>query len=330
MKWPIVIVISLSISLRNLAYELIDSAEKYDQSEEYENSAMELLDVTSRSDSNVIKIKGLKCNRSLTADPQFTDQTSNLKPIFWESPKGEKGKYPKKANCFSVVELPRDTALYVEFIDMDIETPKLDKCQGDYLNIKINDKQTFYCGKLNGTKLLKLGPFEGRFTRRLKLRFRSDNDGKRGRGVKLYFYTNIQSTLVLVTTGRILNSTAPYSHALGSSEVIDMLNPSKKCNMSSLPSSRFLAKGDLVETNKTWPMVCGGWDQSLQYLKSCYKLDLDSNNWSVATDMTMARVRFGYAYLNGSLWITGGRSSGNIETNSTDLVSTTLGQAIAW
>ena len=85
------------MSLRNLAYELIDSAEKYDQSEEYENSAMELLDVTSRSDSNVIKIKKLKCNRSLTADPQFTDQTSNLKPIFWESPKGEKGKYPKKA-----------------------------------------------------------------------------------------------------------------------------------------------------------------------------------------------------------------------------------------
>ena len=252
------------------------------------------------------------------------------------------------------MELPRDTALYVEFIDMDIETPKLDKCQGDYLNIKINDTQTFYCGKLNGTKLLKLGPFEGRFTRRLKLRFRSDNDGKRGRGVKLYFYTNIQSSmfiiylnlihckiilylflviavvkfiafsaLVLVTTGRILNSTAPYSHALGSSEVIDMLNPSKKCNMSSLPSSRFLAKGDLVETNKTWPMVCGGWDQSLQYLQSCYKLDLDSNNWSVATDMTMARIRFGYAYLNGSLWITGGRYSGNIETNSTDLVSTT-------
>ena len=101
--------------------------------------------------------------------------------------------------------------------------------------------------------------------------------------------------------------------------------------MSSLPSGRFLAKGDLVEdkeTNKTWPMVCGGWDQSRQYLKSCYKLDLDTNNWSFATNMAMARIRFGYAYLNGSLWITGGQShsappmfSGS--TNSTDLLSTT-------
>ena len=86
------------MTLRNLAYELIDSAEKYDPSEEYENSAMELLDVTSRSDSNVIKTKELKCGKTVTADAQFTDQTSNLKPIFWDSPGYEEnGKYPKKA-----------------------------------------------------------------------------------------------------------------------------------------------------------------------------------------------------------------------------------------
>ena len=134
---------------------------------------------------------------------------------------------------------------------------------------------------------------------------------------------NAFSALVLVTTGRTMTSTDPYFTALSSSEVIDMLNPSKKCNMSSLTSGRFGAKGDLVENNKTWPMICGGWDQSLEYLKSCYKLDLDSNNWSFATNMTMARIRFGYAYLNELLWITGGRYSGGIETNSTDLVSTT-------
>ena len=46
-----------------------------------------------------------------------------------------------------------------------------------------------------------------------------------------------------MTTGRILNGTAPYYHAMSSSEVIDMLNPSKKCNASSLPSARFWAKG---------------------------------------------------------------------------------------
>ena len=85
--------------------------------------------------------------------------------------------------------------MYIEFIDMDIETPKLDKCQGDYLRIKVNGSATFYCGQLNGTKLLKLGPFDGTFTRRPKISFRSDNDGKRGRGVKLLLYTNIQSSM---------------------------------------------------------------------------------------------------------------------------------------
>ena len=80
------------MTLKNLAYGLIDS------SKEYENSAMELLDVTSRSDLNVIKIKRLKCGRRLTADRKFPDQTSNLKPIVFHSPDyEEKGKYPKKA-----------------------------------------------------------------------------------------------------------------------------------------------------------------------------------------------------------------------------------------
>ena len=86
------------MTLRNLAYGLIESRGKHHSSKEYENSAMELLDVTSRSDLNVIKIKRLKCGRRLTADPQFTDQTSNLKPIVFHSTDyEEKGKYPKKA-----------------------------------------------------------------------------------------------------------------------------------------------------------------------------------------------------------------------------------------
>ena len=101
-------------------------------------------------------------------------------------------------SCFSVLELPRDTALYIEFIDMDIETPKLDKCQGDYLRIKVNDSAKFYCGQLNGTKLLKMGPFAGTFTRKVHISFRSDNDGERGRGVKLYLYTNIQSSMFVI------------------------------------------------------------------------------------------------------------------------------------
>ena len=91
------------------------------------------------------------------------------------------------------MELPRGTALFIEWIDMDIETPKLNKCQGDFLRIKGPDGATFYCGALNGTKLLKLGPFHGKFTRKIHISFRSDNDGKRGRGVKLHLYTNRQS-----------------------------------------------------------------------------------------------------------------------------------------
>ena len=106
--------------------------------------------------------------------------------------------FPLIFSCFSVLELPRDTALYIEFIDMDIETPKLDKCQGDYLRIKVNDSATFYCGQLNGTKLLKMGPFDGTFTRKIHISFRSDNDGERGRGVKLHLYTNKQSSMFIV------------------------------------------------------------------------------------------------------------------------------------
>ena len=48
------------------------------------------------------------------------------------------------------------------------------------------------------------------------------------------------SALVLVTSGRTLIGSLV---AESSSEVIDMLNPSKKCNASSLPSARFWAKG---------------------------------------------------------------------------------------
>ena len=96
----------MSMTVRNLAYGLIDRRArlfylfrgKHNSSKEYENSAMELVDVTSRSDLNVIKIKRLKCGRRLTADPQFPDQTSNLKPIVFHSTDyEEKGKYPKKA-----------------------------------------------------------------------------------------------------------------------------------------------------------------------------------------------------------------------------------------
>ena len=84
--------------LRNIAYKLIDGTEKHSSSEEYENSVMELVDVTSRSVSNVIEKKILKCGEKLTlltADPQFPNQTQ---AIVFHSPDFEKKpKYPKKA-----------------------------------------------------------------------------------------------------------------------------------------------------------------------------------------------------------------------------------------
>ena len=98
-------VILLSIILRNIAYELKASPIQQHSIVEYKNSALELIDVTTRSDLNVIQIKRLKCGRRhrqivegslrLTADPQLT---SNLKPIVFHSTDyEEKGKYPKKA-----------------------------------------------------------------------------------------------------------------------------------------------------------------------------------------------------------------------------------------
>ena len=84
--------------LRNIAYNLIDGTERDHSSEEYENSVIELVDVTSRSVSNVIEKKILKCGEKLTlltADPQFPNQTQ---AIVFHSPDYEtKPKYPKKA-----------------------------------------------------------------------------------------------------------------------------------------------------------------------------------------------------------------------------------------
>ena len=83
--------------------------------------------------------------------------------------------------------VPKKTTLYVEWIDMDIENPKVDKCKGDYLRIKGPNKAKFYCGELNAYKLLQMGPWN-KGSKKIQISFRSDNDDKRGRGVKLNIY----------------------------------------------------------------------------------------------------------------------------------------------
>ena len=156
MKLATFIIILLSMALTNIAYQLKDGTGKDHSSEEYKNSATELEDV--KSVLNVIEIKKLKCGKKLTlfkADLQFSNQTKNLKAIVFQSPDYKKKlKYPKKANCQSVLEVPKKTTLFVEWIDMDIENPKKDKCKGDYLRIKGPDRAKFYCGELNGSKLI--------------------------------------------------------------------------------------------------------------------------------------------------------------------------------
>ena len=72
---------------------------------------------------------------------------------------------------------------------MDIEKPKGDKCKGDNLRIKGPNEAKFYCGKLNGSKLLEMGPWNKKRPKKIEFSFRSDKDGKRGRGVKLHLYT---------------------------------------------------------------------------------------------------------------------------------------------
>ena len=66
MKLATVIIILLSMTLRNIAYQLKDGTGRHHSSEEYENSAMELKDVASKSVSNIIEIKKLKCGKKLT------------------------------------------------------------------------------------------------------------------------------------------------------------------------------------------------------------------------------------------------------------------------
>ena len=89
------------MTLKNMAYELIDGTRRHHSNKEYENSAMELVDFTSRSVLNVIEKKRLKCGKKLTlitADPQLPNQTTNWKAIVFHSPDYEKKlKYPKKA-----------------------------------------------------------------------------------------------------------------------------------------------------------------------------------------------------------------------------------------
>ena len=84
--------------LRNIAYKLIDGTKRHHSSEEYENSALELVNVTRRSVSNVIEKKILKCGEKLTllaADPQFPNQTQAI--VFHSPDYEKKPKYPKKA-----------------------------------------------------------------------------------------------------------------------------------------------------------------------------------------------------------------------------------------
>ena len=90
---------------KNIAYKVIDGKGKHHSSEEYTKSAMELVNVTSRSVSNVIEIKRLKCGRKLTAHPQFSNETA--KAIVFHSPDYKKKlKYPKNAKyvCFLVLK----------------------------------------------------------------------------------------------------------------------------------------------------------------------------------------------------------------------------------
>ena len=106
--------------LTNMAYELIDVTGRHHSNEEYKNSAMELVDVASRSIYNVIEKKRLKCGKKLTlltADPQFSNETTNWKAIVFHSPDYEKKlKYPKKAKYdFYLVKRPRIFYIFPPF-----------------------------------------------------------------------------------------------------------------------------------------------------------------------------------------------------------------------
>ena len=85
----------MSVILTNMAYKITDSKGKHHSL--YENSAMELVNVTSRPISKVFKTKTLKCGRKLTAhpNPQLYSETTNF--VFYSPDYKKKLKYPKKA-----------------------------------------------------------------------------------------------------------------------------------------------------------------------------------------------------------------------------------------
>ena len=83
--------------------------------------------------------------------------------------------------------MAKETPLFVEFVDMDIETKDRKKCRQDYMRIKGANKTKFYCGELKREKIREMGPWGKDY--RLQFSFRSNNDGQRGRGGLLYLYT---------------------------------------------------------------------------------------------------------------------------------------------
>jgi hypothetical protein len=90
-------------------------------------------------------------------------------------------------SCISDLEVAKETPLFVEFVDMDIETKDRKKCRQDYMRIKGANKTKFYCGELKKEKIREMGPWGKDY--RLQFSFRSNNDGNRGRGGLLYLYT---------------------------------------------------------------------------------------------------------------------------------------------
>jgi len=147
--------------------------------------------------------KQLKCGRKVNGEA-FAKSTRDS-PIFFKTPNLFKGKYPKKANCNSILTVPKGTKLNMVFAVMDIDKKRKrggkKKCR-DFLSIKAGNKKKTYCGPIeNASKVRVMGPW-GK-DRKIQLTFRSNNDKYRGKGALIFLYNdNSEDSMDAPTTAR--------------------------------------------------------------------------------------------------------------------------------
>ena len=104
----------------------------------------------------------------------------------------------------------------------------------------------------------------------------------------------VPEELVLVVGGEESN---------GASQVIDLQNENRSCQLENYPRSRVITPSGGVLDN--FPVVCGGHDSRITY-KECNKFEHSTKKWKRFAQLPEPRTDHAIVAMDNSLWITGG------------------------